>query len=609
MYPKRNINMMKRLLLLTTLCVVVCSCRAQVGTKFEAKDIYGNKLEYEITSNKKVKLLRNYKAYKRITKVKVPASVEFKGNTYEVSELDKDGVFAGCEKLTEAELPNTIKVLPNGGEKVSEWNHDRKTFVVKYYTQGVFDDCSSLVKVVLPSSIMKLGNQTFRGCSSLHNVTLPPQIKEIGNFTFLHCTSLETIVIPSMVESIGEMAFKDCTSLEIVSLPEGLKNIGQSAFSGCSSIVNIIIPNSVQYIYMDTFVGCSSLQNVILPDKAGYQHEKSTFYHCNNLTNIKYHNGKIPSYRADIISSVSDCPFFLNEGRLEDPDFDKKLLADPSYVSKPVVEEAPKPSAPIIVDHSIDQNIPANTANNTNTFAVIIGNEKYQQVMTVPYANNDARIFAEYCKKTLGLPEKNVKLYENATFGAIIGAVSDIQKIAKAFKGDINVIFYYAGHGIPDEATGDGYLLPIDADGLKREVCYPLARLYRELSELQAHNVTVFLDACFSGAQRGNGMVVAARGVAIKAKTGSPKGNVVVFSAATDKQTAFPYEEKGHGMFTYYILKKLRDTKGDCTLGELGKYICCEVAKQAVVTNGKEQTPVVHASSEIVGNWETIKLK
>ena len=257
----------------------------------------------------------------------------------------------------------------------------------------------------------------------------------------------------------------------------------------------------------------------------------------------------------------------------------------------------------------VDLNIPATAASNQNTFAVIIGNEQYEKVAQVAYANNDARTFAGYCKKTLGLPEKNVKLYENATFGAMIGAVSDIQKIAKAFKGDINVIFYYAGHGIPDEATGDGYLLPIDADGLKMEVCYPLARLYRELSELQAHNVTVFLDACFSGAQRGNGMVVAARGVAMKAKTGSPKGNVVVFSAATDKQTAFPYEEKGHGMFTYYILKKLRDTKGDCTLGELGKYICSEVAKQAVVTNGKEQTPVVHASSEIAGNWETIKLK
>ena len=263
----------------------------------------------------------------------------------------------------------------------------------------------------------------------------------------------------------------------------------------------------------------------------------------------------------------------------------------------------------ISIDHSIDQNIPTNAINNKQTFAVIIGNERYTQVAQVPYANNDARIFAEYCKKTLGLPEKNVKVYENATYGTMIGAVSDIQKIARAFKGDINVIFYYAGHGIPDEATGDGYLLPIDADGLNMRVCYPLSQLYKDLGEMQAKSVTCFMDACFSGAQRGNGMVVAARGVTIKAKNDHPTGNTVVFTAATDKQTAYPYEEKGHGMFTYYLLKKLRDTKGDCTLGELGTYISDEVVKQAVVTNGKEQTPVVLTSAGISDRWKTMKLK
>ena len=55
--------------------------------------------------------------------------------------------------------------------------------------------------------------------------------------------------------------------------------------------------------------------------------------------------------------------------------------------------------------------------------------------------------------------------------------------------------------------------------------------------------------------------------------------------------------------------KKLHDTKGDCTLGELGNYVCDEVAKQAVVTNGKEQTPVVLTSSNIADKWRNIKLK
>lgn len=266
-----------------------------------------------------------------------------------------------------------------------------------------------------------------------------------------------------------------------------------------------------------------------------------------------------------------------------------------------------KPQTP--TDRTIDQNIPVSNVTNSNTFAVIIGNEDYKNVSKVQYAQNDARSFAEYCKKTLGLPEKNVRGYEDATYGMMVSALQDIQKIAKAYHGDINIIFYYAGHGIPDNASKNAYLLPVDADGRQMDICFPLDKLYQELGALEAKSVTVFLDACFSGALRGDGMLMAARTVALKPKPSTPQGKMVVFSAATDEQTAFPYTEKGHGMFTYYLLKKIRDTKGNCTLGELGTYICDEVAKQSIVTNGREQTPTVRSSASIAGSWKGLKLK
>lgn len=257
----------------------------------------------------------------------------------------------------------------------------------------------------------------------------------------------------------------------------------------------------------------------------------------------------------------------------------------------------------------VDTNIPINKKDKNNTFAVIIGNYDYLYVNKVPFVNNDVRIFSEYCLKTLGLPDNNVRVYENATYGSMIGAMSNLQKIAKAFKNDINVIVYYAGHGIPDEASKEAYLLPIDADGMNTEVCYPLSRLYKELSELNARQVTVFFDACFSGADRNNGMVVSARGVAIKPKSNHPLGNTVVFSAATGQQTAYPYKEKSHGMFTYYLLKKLQETKGEVTLGELGTYISDETAKQAVLSNGKEQTPTVLTPIGMSDEWKKWKMR
>lgn len=257
---------------------------------------------------------------------------------------------------------------------------------------------------------------------------------------------------------------------------------------------------------------------------------------------------------------------------------------------------------------NVDEDIPLIKYRNNTTFAVIIGNENYNEVAKVPYALNDAQIFAMYCNKTLGIPSKNIKIYKDATYGTMLSAMENIQEIAKAYHGEINVIFYYAGHGIPDEMSKDAYLLPVDANGRNIAACYPLEQLYGELKKLKAKQVVVFLDACFSGAQRGVGMLASSRGVAIAAKEAVPQGNMVVFSAASADETAYPYNEKGHGLFTYYLLKKLNETKGDVTLGELGSYICEKVAQEAVVTNGKSQTPSVIPSAYIDANWESLKL-
>ena len=79
--------------------------------------------------------------------------------------------------------------------------------------------------------------------------------------------------------------------------------------------------------------------------------------------------------------------------------------------------------------------------------------------------------------------------------------------------------------------------------------------------------------------------------------------------AATGDQTAYPYEEKGHGLFTYFLLKKLRDTRGNVTLGELGDYVSTEVSRQSVVVNNKKQTPTVTPAEAVVNSWRVSNLK
>lgn len=256
----------------------------------------------------------------------------------------------------------------------------------------------------------------------------------------------------------------------------------------------------------------------------------------------------------------------------------------------------------------VDKGIPEASEVNDRLFAVIIANEDYQREVDVNFAVNDGNTFGEYCRKTLGIPEQNIHIVENATLNNILAEVDWITKVAEAYQGEAGLIFYYAGHGIPDESTGEAYLLPVDGYGSNINTGYKLDNLYASLSSAPSRYTYVFLDACFSGAERGGSMIASARGIAIRAKASAPKGNIVVFSAAQGDETAYPYKEKGHGMFTYYLLKKLQESGGDVTLGELSDYVRSEVRKQSIVSNSKMQTPTVAASPAMHDSWQTLQL-
>ena len=252
-------------------------------------------------------------------------------------------------------------------------------------------------------------------------------------------------------------------------------------------------------------------------------------------------------------------------------------------------------------------NIPTTNTKNDKTFAVIIANENYRRESQVDYAINDGETFKKYCINTLGIPEKNIDYTADATLNDIRAKINWLNNIAEAFQGEARIIFYYAGHGIPDEKSSAAYLLPVDGYGSDVTTGYKIDDLYSRLGKMPVKNVTIFMDACFSGAQRAGGMMASSRGVAIKAKESVPVGKTVVFSAAYGDETAFPYHEKGHGMFTYFLLKKLQESKGNITFGELGDYITSNVRQQSVIVNRKSQTPTVIPSNELSENWRVLR--
>lgn len=267
-----------------------------------------------------------------------------------------------------------------------------------------------------------------------------------------------------------------------------------------------------------------------------------------------------------------------------------------------------KETTPEFPPVDVDMDIPmVGMGKSLDMYCVIIANEKYEDVPEVEYAQRDGEVFKEYCIKTLGIPEKQIKTFLNASYTDIKRALNWMETMSNVTEGNSKFLFYYAGHGMPDEKDKTAYLIPTDGFPKDITTCFKLSELYGRLAKMRTKNVTVFLDACFSGVKRGSGQaLVAARGIAIKPKEEVLKGNLVVFTAASDDETALSYKDKRHGMFTYFLLKKLKDSKGKISYSDLFTTISQEVKKNSMLENEKLQTPSISVSVGMENKWKDL---
>jgi len=286
----------------------------------------------------------------------------------------------------------------------------------------------------------------------------------------------------------------------------------------------------------------------------------------------------------------------------------RTVKSNDNIVNKNVtVEKVPD----LLVD--VDTQIPTTKIKQNSTYALIIGNEDYsskQPNLTIEqnadFAVNDAQVFALYCKKTLGIPSNQIKILKNATSAQIKQALAWINNLSKIEKGNAKLVFYYSGHGLPDEQTKESYIIPVDVSGSHLEYAVKLADVYKNLTENKAKQVTVFLDACFSGGAR-NKSLLATKGIKVKPRKDIINGNMVVFASSSGDESSAIYKEKQHGVFTYFLLKKLKESNGKVNLNSLSSYIIKSVSKETGL-KGFIQTPQVNASLKVINDWKLWKL-
>ncbi len=380
-----------------------------------------------------------------------------------------------------------------------------------------------------------------------------------------------------LLTGIGRAAFADYKNFDYVAIPNTVTSIEEYAFFR-TNLIEVRIPVSVTNIGDRAFGWCKKLKHITLENK---QVNFGADVHTESAVRVK-------------IDEVPNAAWERQTAQRQ--------------VNTPVQGIPAVPQAAVVKSPSdVDTNLPAASDKAEKTFAIIIANENYVNDVPVDYALQDGRIFRDYCETVLGLPKENIRFQENATLNGIRGMVNWISNVAKVYKGQSKIIFYYAGHGVPDE-TGATNVLPVDGSGKDPKTGYSLKELYTTLGSLKAQSICVFLDACFSGKQRNDDLLVAARGVR-RAKEEMPLGNMIVLSAAKEDETAHSYPDKGHGLFTYFLLKKLKETKGDVTLGELAAYVEENVSQKAIVVLNMMQTPTTSVSAPMKNTWRTMKLR
>lgn len=275
-------------------------------------------------------------------------------------------------------------------------------------------------------------------------------------------------------------------------------------------------------------------------------------------------------------------------------------------------------AAPAPVD---DLDVPPETGAplDPDAVGVVIGVERYRQkgLPPVDYAARDAQAVYSYLTRSMGFDPRNVVLLKDDEAGK-----TDFEKyLGPWLRNHANeksrVFVFYAGHGAPNPQTNDAYLIPYDGDpSYTEETSYPVKRLHETLAKLPAKEVTLVLDACFSGAGGRSVIAKGTRPLVNRVETGSAGPNTVVLTASGGDQISTFYPDGEHGLLTYYLLKGLRgeadsDKDGAVTTVELFGFVQPGVEREARKQN-VNQIPTLTPRPEALGDrarqvWTRLK--
>ena len=185
---------------------------------------------------------------------------------------------------------------------------------VKTISDYAFSQCWNLKKIVLSSTLEKIGNYAFVGANEVREFDLPETVKEIGEGAFNQCVSIKSIKIPEGVKKIRANTFEYCDALEKVYLPDSVEIIEDKAFICCPSIRSFEITKGIRKISALAFANCENLRTFEVDSENPYytvdnnclvSKDKTAIVVCPNALNV-------PEYRVSDSVTAIEANAFVN---------------------------------------------------------------------------------------------------------------------------------------------------------------------------------------------------------------------------------------------------------------------------------------------------------
>jgi predicted nucleic acid-binding Zn-ribbon protein len=219
-----------------------------------------------------------------------------------------------------------------------------------------------------------------------------------------------------------------------------------------------------------------------------------------------------------------------------------------------------------------------------NYHALIIGNNKYQNLPSLETPVADARAVDEALRTRYGF---KTKVLTNATRADILTAINDYKSVLKS---DDSLLIYYAGHGELDKANLRGYWLPVNAQRDNTTEWISDQSITDLIAVLPARHVLIVADSCYSGAMtRSTGVGLISKGgdaaqVQRLVKLAKLPSRTVLTSGG--EQPVLDAGGGGHSIFARVFLQILRDNdrvmEGSALYGALFDEVRKSAAKYKV---------------------------